>query len=102
DHMESQPLGKITISAGVATFPVVAANEEEMIKRADKSLYQAKAGGRNQVVAYEPAAKVTLTYRPHREISRVALVGNFNNWDKDVDPMAQQPDGSFQFIISLN
>jgi diguanylate cyclase (GGDEF)-like protein len=102
EHMESQPLGKITISAGVATFPVDAANEEGLIKMADKSLYQAKSGGRNKVVAYEPPIKVTIRYKPHWEPSKVALVGDFNNWDQDVDLMEKQADGSFHFIIALN
>jgi hypothetical protein len=102
EHMESQPLGKITVSAGVATFPVDAVNEDELIKVADNSLYQAKSKGRNLVVAYDPAVKIPIHYKSHRELSKVALVGNFNNWDKDVDLMERQPDGSFQFVIALN
>jgi 1,4-alpha-glucan branching enzyme len=53
-------------------------------------------------VAFEPAIKVTLRYKPHRELFKVALVGNFNNWDKDADPMVRQSDGTFQFVIALN
>ena len=102
EHMEKMPLGKITVSAGVATFPVDAPNEDELVKKADNSLYLAKSQGRNLVVAFEPPIKVTIRYKSHRELSKVALVGNFNNWDKDADPMEKQPDGSFQFIISLN
>ena len=98
DHMQSQPLGKMTVSAGVATFPVDASTEDDLIKKADNSLYQAKSQGRNQVVAF----KVPITYRPHREISKVALVGSFNNWDKDTDLMPRQEDGSFRFVIALN
>lgn len=100
-HMESQPLKKITVSAGVATYPVDAATEEELIKKADTSLYEAKSGGRNRVVSFRPPAIVNLVYRPSRDVERVALVGNFNNWDKDVDPMARQIDGSFKFDIAL-
>jgi hypothetical protein len=100
--MQSQPLGKITISAGVATFPVDASNEDDLVKKADSSLYLAKSQGRNRVVAFEPPIKIVLTYQPFREIDRVALVGNFNNWDKDVDFMTKQEDGSFRFVISLN
>ena len=102
DRMQSQPLGKITISAGVATFPVDASGEEDLVKKADSSLYVAKSQGRNRVVAFEPPIKVTITYRPQRELQKVSLVGDFNNWDKDADFMARQEDGSFRFIISLN
>jgi diguanylate cyclase (GGDEF)-like protein len=99
--MESQPLKKLTLSAGVATYPVDAANEESLIKKADSSLYVAKSQGRNQVVSFEPATKVTVTYHPSKPVNKVALVGNFNNWDKDVDLMDRQEDGSFRFVISL-
>lgn len=101
-RMESQPLGRITVSAGVATFPVDAATEEDLIKKADKSLYQAKSQGRNQVVAFDPVIKIPVSYKPSREVSKVALVGSFNGWDKEADYMAAQPDGSYHFIISLN
>jgi hypothetical protein len=86
----------------VATFPVDAANEDELVMRADNSLYKAKNNGRNQVVAYEPPHKVILTYQPESWVTHVALVGSFNNWDKDTDPMQRISDGSFRFVISLN
>jgi diguanylate cyclase (GGDEF)-like protein len=101
EHSGQSLAGKLTISAGVATFPVDAASEEELIQKADSSLYQAKSEGRDKVVAFDPPIKVTLNYRPTRELSKVSLVGNFNNWDKDVDAMIRQPDGTFQFIIAL-
>ncbi|HVM32953.1 MAG TPA: diguanylate cyclase [bacterium] len=101
-RMETQPLRRITVSAGVATFPVDAATEDDLIKKADKSLYQAKSKGRNQVVAFEPMIKIPIHYKPSREVSKVALVGSFNNWDKEADYMQRQADGSYQFIISLN
>ena len=53
-------------------------------------------------MAFEPPIKVTIAYRPQRELQKVSLVGDFNNWDKDVDFMTRQEDGSFRFVISLN
>lgn len=44
----------ITISAGVAVFPQNGAMPEPLILAADKALYQAKAAGRNRVVAAPP------------------------------------------------
>ena len=48
-----QPSGRVTISAGVATFPWDAQSDEALIKAADENLYKAKEGGRNRVVASE-------------------------------------------------
>ncbi len=42
----------VTISVGVASFPVDAASPDELIAAADKALYKAKDQGRNQVVLY--------------------------------------------------
>jgi diguanylate cyclase (GGDEF)-like protein len=48
-----QPLGRVTLSAGVATFPWDAQTDEALIKAADENLYKAKEGGRNRVVVSE-------------------------------------------------
>lgn len=46
---ETQPLGKVTISIGVAAYPTDAVLKEELVKRADTALYRAKENGRNKV-----------------------------------------------------
>jgi diguanylate cyclase (GGDEF)-like protein len=46
---ETQPLGRVTISGGVACFPDDAAEQVELMKAADDALYRAKEGGRNEV-----------------------------------------------------
>ena len=45
----SQPSGRLTVSAGVATFPEDAAADEELIEAADVRLYESKRSGRNRV-----------------------------------------------------
>lgn len=45
-----QPLGRITISLGVACFPEHGSNGAELIQVADVALYRAKALGRDRVV----------------------------------------------------
>ena len=52
---QNQPGGRVTLSAGVSTFPWDASDEESLIKGADKNLYRAKELGRNQVVTSEQA-----------------------------------------------
>lgn len=44
------PLGKVTVSIGVAVYPVHGENCEDVIQTADKALYRAKAEGRNRVI----------------------------------------------------
>jgi diguanylate cyclase (GGDEF)-like protein len=43
---------KVTVSIGVATFPEDAQTNLDLIAKADKALYAAKARGRNRIVAY--------------------------------------------------
>jgi diguanylate cyclase (GGDEF)-like protein len=47
---EKQPLGCVSVSGGVATFPDDANSMEKVIELADKNLYKAKSEGRNQVI----------------------------------------------------
>jgi diguanylate cyclase (GGDEF)-like protein len=41
----------ITVSAGVATFPLHGASSAALIRAADEALYRAKDAGRDRVVA---------------------------------------------------
>ena len=51
-HGETQPGGRLSISGGVASFPVDGTNGTELIGHADQALYQAKASGRNRVIRH--------------------------------------------------
>jgi diguanylate cyclase (GGDEF)-like protein len=55
---ETQPLGRITISLGLAAFPEDADDVKELVDRADQGLYRAKESGRNQVGVYQEAAPI--------------------------------------------
>ncbi|GFO58231.1 diguanylate cyclase response regulator [Geomonas silvestris] len=48
---ERQPLGRVTISVGVASYPGDGPDAKAILACADQRLYQAKHGGRNRVVA---------------------------------------------------
>ncbi|MCC5896495.1 MAG: diguanylate cyclase [Phormidium sp. BM_Day4_Bin.17] len=47
---QGQPLLPVTASLGVASFPEQGLTRGALLRAADKALYRAKAGGRNQVV----------------------------------------------------
>ena len=49
---QGQPMGRATISGGVATFPMDSREPAELLKRADEALYQAKRAGRDRVLSY--------------------------------------------------
>jgi diguanylate cyclase (GGDEF)-like protein len=47
---ETQPLGRLSVSSGVATFPIDAQDDITLVKVADSRLYQAKEQGRNRIM----------------------------------------------------
>jgi diguanylate cyclase (GGDEF)-like protein len=53
-----QPLGTITFSMGVSTFPMHGATCEALLRSADEALYRAKREGRNRVVVATPRLEV--------------------------------------------
>ena len=50
-----EQIGAVTVSAGVATFPVQGVGRDELIRLADSALYWAKEDGKNRARTYEPA-----------------------------------------------
>jgi diguanylate cyclase (GGDEF)-like protein len=53
----TQPLGRLTISLGLAAFPEDAKEAEALIDHADQGLYLAKSRGRNQTGVHEKKDK---------------------------------------------
>jgi diguanylate cyclase (GGDEF)-like protein len=51
----TQPLGRVSISVGVASFPDDATSPEALVRAADAALYHAKHAGRDRVVLAVPA-----------------------------------------------
>lgn len=47
---EKQPNKDLTVSMGVATYPIDAISKEGLINKADQAMYQAKKAGRNKVI----------------------------------------------------
>lgn len=54
---EFQPLGTITISLGVASYPEDAESVMAVLDKADRALYEAKRGGRNRIATLPPDAQ---------------------------------------------
>jgi diguanylate cyclase (GGDEF)-like protein/putative nucleotidyltransferase with HDIG domain len=48
------PIGRLSVSAGVATFPSQGVARDELIRLADSALYWAKEHGKNQVRVFRP------------------------------------------------
>ncbi len=54
-----EPIGSVTMSAGVAFGPANAGQVEELLRLADAALYRAKHEGRNRVCVHEDGAPAT-------------------------------------------
>lgn len=56
---QTQPLGRVAVSGGVATFPTDATTRDGLVELADRNLYQAKQSGRNRIVTSARKRRVT-------------------------------------------
>jgi diguanylate cyclase (GGDEF)-like protein len=54
-HAEKQPSGRVTVSGGVAVWPMDSDDVDTLLRLADEALYAAKRAGRNRVCAWSPA-----------------------------------------------
>jgi diguanylate cyclase (GGDEF)-like protein len=94
---------RVTVSLGVATFPRDAWSMEALVQAADSALYQSKKAGRNRVSAHQPAEAAVFRYRPApgERLERASVVGSFNGWDPQADPMHALEDGSYYAKVNL-
>jgi diguanylate cyclase (GGDEF)-like protein len=53
NHREKQPLGFVSISGGVASYPHDGTSIKEIVEMADKALYRSKGSGKNRITRYE-------------------------------------------------
>jgi diguanylate cyclase (GGDEF)-like protein len=77
-----QPLGRITISGGVAAFPQHANDSARLLRMADAALYEAKAAGRNEIRIASDS--VELGVEPDSEVLEPPVAGG----DDDATPEA--------------
>ena len=52
-HREKQPMGFVSVSGGIASFPDDGDSIYKVIECADLALYQAKGEGKNRVLLHE-------------------------------------------------
>jgi diguanylate cyclase (GGDEF)-like protein len=52
---ESQPLGRITLSAGIASYPEAGVEANQLVDLAERALRESKRCGRNHVTVWGPA-----------------------------------------------
>jgi predicted signal transduction protein with EAL and GGDEF domain len=88
----------VTISIGVAQYPLDGITRDDLVSAADENLYVAKARGGNRVVRREDVA-FRLAGRP--DVRQAAVVGDFNNWSVRANPMSRVPDGAWETVLSL-
>ncbi|MHC1696784.1 MAG: diguanylate cyclase [Geobacteraceae bacterium] len=60
-HEENLPLGRLTVSIGIATAPANGNNFQSLLGSADVALHRAKLSGRNRVVHFDSPASANLT-----------------------------------------
>jgi hypothetical protein len=63
---ETQPLGRITISGGVACFPDDEREQVELLRAADAALYRAKHAKRNNVMRADDSGLNPVTTRSEK------------------------------------
>lgn len=59
EFRERQPGGKVTVSIGIATYPIDTKNAQDLANCADRALYQAKANGKNRTFLYRDLTEET-------------------------------------------
>lgn len=96
----SQP---VTVSLGLAAYPRDARDAQALVDGADAALYASKQAGRNRLAFFQPQGCAEFLYKPENPdaAQSVVLVGDFNAWSREADPMLRQEDGSFRLQVRL-
>lgn len=66
---------RLTISAGIAAFPIDGADANELMRKADAATYRAKVGGRNKIVlSYEERMAPKTSHYTLTQLERLAAL----------------------------
>jgi diguanylate cyclase (GGDEF)-like protein len=91
-HAEKQPLGCVSVSIGVASYPSNALEAAELIEKADQALYAAKSAGRNQVLGCDsiPSAQASsLAVEPVIEMVPKTTLADVVDFGEDLPDPSQ-------------
>ncbi|MCY3024289.1 MAG: diguanylate cyclase, partial [Planctomycetota bacterium] len=94
---------RLTVSLGLATYPRDAQSTETLLAAADQAMYASKSAGRNRITMYQPATAAHFEYVPEDPgaAQSITVAGDFNGWNKDVDPMQREASGRFSLGVKL-
>jgi diguanylate cyclase (GGDEF)-like protein len=92
-HAEKQPSGRVTVSGGVAVWPMDSGDAETLLRLADDALYAAKRAGRNQVCAWSPAGLGAdgVKEKVHLAAQQALLDADFGDELEDPDDTPRLP-----------
>lgn len=77
---------RVTLSGGVATCPTDARTSEDLVRRADSALYQAKASGKNRIVLVDANRRRHPRLPVRRRVTLSASSGHTSTQTKDASP----------------
>jgi diguanylate cyclase (GGDEF)-like protein len=71
--VDRQVIGGISVSAGIAAFPIDGRTHSELVRKADQALYRAKVGGRDRVrLAFEEKMVPKTSHFPQTQLERLS------------------------------
>jgi diguanylate cyclase (GGDEF)-like protein len=79
-HVETQEVfedvrAKITITGGIAAYPIDGSTESEILRKADQALYRAKKAGRNSIrLAYEEKMAPKTSHFTLTQLERLSIL----------------------------
>lgn len=74
---EGETVEKISVSCGVAAFPVDGRTQVELVRKADQALYRAKVSGRNQIrLAFEEKMVPKTTHFTQTQLERLSRLAS--------------------------
>lgn len=90
-----QSLGKLTLSIGVATYPLDAEDYASLMKLADVALYEAKENGRDHARHCNTGVMTNYSEKPQVETVTIAMKGDVKNGsatrDKEMAEAVEKP-----------